>query len=273
MIRNPIVAGQFYESDSSKLMKQLEQCFRKSESAGKKQRKAKAIISPHAGYMFSGPTAAYGFNELAAADVYVILGLSHAGYETCVSYSDWKTPLGVLKNDIEFSKALGLENDEDAHADEHSIEVQLPFLQFANMGRLDKIKICPIIVNSVSGVAEKIAKVASVQKKKIAVIVSSDFPHYGPNYDYVPFVSNIKENLHKLDNQAIQKILKLDIKGFQEFIDRSQATICGQKPIIALLEYLKIIGCKNAKLLNYTTSGEVLNDFTNAVGYASIAFY
>ncbi|MBW2994818.1 AmmeMemoRadiSam system protein B [Candidatus Woesearchaeota archaeon] len=273
MIRTPVVAGQFYEQDFSALSKQIEDCFKKPIK--KRTKHLNAIIAPHAGYPFSGPTAAYAYKEIGESifpDVFVILGLSHRGDETSVSYADWETPLGVLKNDTAFSKALKIPNNEKAHSFEHSIEVQLPFLQYANKDKLKEIRICPIIVND-NGIAEKIKKTALEQQKKIIVIASSDFTHYGPNFDYMPFVSNVKDNMHKLDNQAIQHILKLDIKAFQDYLDKTQATICGAKPIIALMEYMKLIGMKSSKLLHYTTSGDILNDFTNSVGYASIAFY
>jgi len=276
-MREPIVAGQFYSFEKSQLQKELENCFEKPGLPGKRKKQALlGIISPHAGYLYSGPTAAFAYKEIAESDfpdTFVILGVGHSGQRTCVSEEDWKTPFGIVKNDSEFSKALGITIDNDAHMDEHSIEVQLPFLQFANKDKLKSIKIVPIIVNDTECVAEKIIRTAKKQKKKIIVIASSDFTHYGPNYGYLPFVSNVRDNLYKLDKGAIEKILKLDIEGFKKYVEKTEATICGFKPIIALIEYLKLSGAKNAKLLNYTTSGDVAGDFTNAVGYAAIAFY
>jgi AmmeMemoRadiSam system protein B len=202
-----------------------------------------------------------------------MLGTSHSSYQTSVSYSDWETPIGIIKNDIEFSRALKLHNNEDAHTSEHSIEVQLPFLQYANRDKLKEIKICPIVVNDWEGVAEKVREISKDQQKKITIVASSDFTHYGPMYGYVPFTSNVEENLYKLDRKAIQKILNLDIEGFIQFLDKTEATICGAKPILVLMEYMHLTGMKNSKLLHYTTSGDVLKDFSNAVGYAAAAFY
>jgi hypothetical protein len=279
MIRYPVVSGQFYPGRFAELSKEIESCFRKGPGAvpGKRKRQQiNAVISPHAGYQFSGPTAAWAYKEIAEyifPDVFVVLGLSHGGYRTCISFDDWETPFGIVKNDNDFSEALKIYHDEKIHADEHSIEAQLPFLQFANKDKLKEIRICPIIVNDYSGLAEKIRKTALSQGKKIVVIASSDFTHYGPNYGYVPFVSNVRENLHKLDRGAITHILKLDIRGFSEYLDKTQATICGFRPILALMEYMKLAGMKNSRLLHYTTSGDVVNDFTNAVGYAAISFY
>ena len=279
MIRYPIVSGQFYADNFAELSKEIEECFRKGPGelpSKRSKHQIRAVIAPHAGYSFSGPTAAWAYKEIAESifpDVFVVLGLSHSGDRTCVSYDDWETPFGILKNDKEFSEALKIFHDEKVHSTEHSIEVQLPFLQFANRDKLKEIRICPIVVSDHTGIAEKIRNVASEQNKKIIVIASSDFTHYGPNYGYVPFVSNIKENLYKLDNEAIKKILKLDIKAFSNYIDKTQATICGTKPIMVLMEYMRLIGMKNSKLLHYTTSGDVIKDFSNAVGYAAIAFY
>lgn len=279
MIRYPIVSGQFYSDNFAALSKEIEQCFNKgpgSMPGKRKNRQVHGIIAPHAGYSYSGSTAAWSYKEIAESefpDVFVILGLSHSGHRTCVSLYDWETPFGIVQNDIEFSKALKITDDEKAHAGEHSIEVQLPFLQFANRDRLKEIRICPIIVTNPAGVAEKIRKTAQSQEKKIIVVASSDFTHYGPNYGFLPFVSNVKENLHNLDQVAVRKILRLDIEGFIDYIAKTGATICGQNPIIALMEYMRLVGMKNSKLLHYTTSGDILKDFTNAVGYASMSFY
>jgi hypothetical protein len=146
-------------------------------------------------------------------------------------------------------------------------------LQFACKDKIKPLKISPILVSETKGVAEKIFSTAKKQKKKIIVIASSDFTHYGPNYGYVPFVSNVKENLRKLDKGAADTILKFDAEGFKKYVEKTEATICGFKPIICLIEYLKLAGAKDAKLLSYTTSGDATDDYTNSVGYAAIAVY
>jgi MEMO1 family protein len=273
-MRASAVAGQFYSSAKVALLEELESCFKKGAGLPGKQKKQNVLgaISPHAGYTYSGPTASYVYKELAEStfpDLFVILGVPHSGQKTCVSLEDWETPLGVVKNDLEFSKALEIDVDENAHLDEHSIEVQLPFLQFASK----EIKFVPIIVNETKGIAEKIFSTAKKQKKNIVVIASSDFTHYGINYGYLPFLSNVKENLYKLDKGAIENILKLDVEGFRKYVEQTEATICGFKPILVLMEYLKLAKSNEGKLLHYTTSGDVVSDFTNAVGYAAIVFY
>jgi AmmeMemoRadiSam system protein B len=278
MLRYPIVAGQFYSDRFDELTKELDLCFKKGpKSAGKRtDKKLVGVIAPHAGYFYSGSTAAFSYKAIAESefpDIFVILGVSHGGFDSCASKADWETPLGVVKNDVEFTESLKIKIDEKAHASEHSIEVQLPFLQYANKDRLKDIRICPIMINETKGIAEKIMNSAVQLNKKIIVIASSDFTHYGQSYGYAPFSSNIKENLHKLDNGAIAKIIAMDKLGFSAYVEKTGATICGSKPISVLIEYLKFVGAKQAKLLKYSSSGEVSHDFTNAVGYASIVFY
>ena len=146
MVRKPIVAGTFYEAEEEALNEQIKNCFLSKFGPGrlpeiKKEKKEKAvlgIIVPHAGYVYSGACAAYAYKEIAESaspDLFVIIGLSHSGYSSCISLEDWETPLGIARNDKDFGRSLiktGLKQNETAHSQEHSIEVQLPFLQFTN---------------------------------------------------------------------------------------------------------------------------------------------
>jgi AmmeMemoRadiSam system protein B len=265
MIRKPAVAGTFYEDDLKRLNAQIEECFHGVREANEN---VKAVISPHAGYTFSGKAAAHSFSKLPIADTYVIVGLSHQGFPNCVSKADFQTPFGVLENDQYFTQELKFETNEAAHNAEHSIEVQLPFLQHIH----PEAKIVPILVSDHKGVAEEIIRVCKEIKRKIILIASSDFTHYGSNYDYIPFKDFVKKNMYKLDKEAIDFILKLDKQGFRSYIEKTGATICGKEPISVLLDYAKLTGIKKARLLDYYTSGDVLGDYSNAVGYASIVF-
>src|SRR3989338_8466292 len=157
MPRKPIVAGMFYASDFDELSNQINDSFHSKFGPGalpikKRGKDIFGIIAPHAGYQFSGQGAAWAYKEIAEskfADVYIMLGLSHSGFPSCVSLEDWETPFGIVKVDEEFTRVLmansGLKQNERAHSGEHSIEVQLPFLQFANMDHLKQLKISPII--------------------------------------------------------------------------------------------------------------------------------
>ncbi len=283
MIREPIVAGMFYEDDFNELDKQINDCFTHKFGPGdlpikKREKQILGIIAPHAGYVYSGACAAWSFKEIAESkfpDLFIVIGLSHSGFGSCVSLQDWKTPFGVVKNDKEFTKALTenskLKINEEAHAQEHSLEVQLPFLQFVNKDYLSKIRFTPIIASPdlhYKEIAENIKK--KIGDKKVCVIASSDFTHYGINYGYMPFSRNVKENLYRLDKEAIKFIEKINPQGFLQYINETGATICGQYPIAVMLELCKLLNASKASLLQYYTSGDIINDYGSAVGYGAI---
>ncbi|MFH0875667.1 MAG: AmmeMemoRadiSam system protein B [archaeon] len=285
MVREPIVAGMFYEDNAEELEKQISECFSHKFGPGaipekKDNKKIMAIIAPHAGYVYSGPCAAWSFKEIAESyipDLFILIGLSHSGYGSCVSLQDWKTPLGTLKNDQEFTRVLiansQLKANENAHSKEHSIEVQLPFLQFVNKDNIDKIKITPVIASpniNYKEIAESIKKTIKQTRKKVCIIASSDFTHYGVSYGYLPFVRNVKENLYKLDKDGIDFIEKLNPEGFLNYVNETGATVCGYYGIATLLHLCKLLNASEASLLKYYTSGDIVNDYSNAVGYASI---
>jgi AmmeMemoRadiSam system protein B len=280
MTRKPIVAGQFYAGEKKALKKQIKECFMSKFGPGKlpddvRTKVIKGAIIPHAGYPFSGPCAAFAYKEIAEAqepDLYVIFGTDHSGSGSCISLENWETPLGIAQNDSEFGRALmkncSIKADEEAHSAEHSIEVQIPFLQFT----ASKFKFLPVMAGhdlSYSAIASAIQKTAEQLKKHVIFIASSDFTHYGYNYGYIPFQENIKENMYKLDKGAIGKILKLDAKGFIDYCRDKDATICGALPIAAIIS---TITSKRARLLKYYTSGDITGDYGNSVGYASILF-
>jgi len=282
-MRQSIVDGQFYESNPNELKKQIENCFKSKFGPcdlpyEKRDKEIIGAISPHAGYMCSGPCQAFSYKEIAESkipDLYILFGLSHSGFNSCISLEDWETPLGVVKTDKEFGEKLsslsGLPIDEVAHQNEHSIEVQLPFLQLVNKGK--NFKILSIIISldiDIKKFVRNIKETLDQTKKTTMLIASSDFTHYGPNYDFLPFSKDIKENMYKLDKGAIDKVLELNSDGFFGYIERTQATICGKYPIIALIEISKLLGAKKSELLQYYTSGDIIRDYNNSVGYASL---
>lgn len=282
MIRKPVVAGMFYESDKELLKKQIEGCFYSRFGPGdlpkdKPDKQILGIISPHAGYIYSGMCAAHGYKELAECrkpDVFILLGLSHQGYGSCVSLEDWETPLGIAKNDKEFGKELmtntGLKQDENAHSQEHSIEVQIPFLQYIFK---ENLKILPIIISkdrNYEQLAKQIVRTIKDSKKEVCIIASSDFTHYGINYGYVPFRDNVKRNIYDLDNNAIKQIKSMDAYKFLNYADETGATICGKYPVALLIELCRLMNKGKVKLLKYYTSADIINDYSSAVGYASI---
>jgi len=281
---NLIVAGQFYEEDEDKLRDQIKKCFKHEQGPGDlpvKERKGKIFgaISPHAGYMFSGPAMAWGYKAIAEAefpDLFIILGPSHMGFDTCTSLDDWKTPLGTVMVDKEFTQKLidnGINHNPKAHTEEHSIEVQLPFLQFVSEDNKDKLKIVPILINdnNYEETAAIIEKTIKETEKNVMIITSSDFTHYGKNYGYTPFVYSIKKNLHELDGGAINQIKKLDVHKFMQYCKEKDTTICGKLPIAVLIELaFNISNDAKVELLQYYHSGDLVGDYSNSVGYASI---
>jgi len=277
MGREPTVQGQFYPEDKEELIKQIEISLDKSPKGIKHEHLA--AISPHAGYYFSGVGSASSFRALKKSpETIIILGFSHSGIGRDVlslSSQDWSTPLGIIKTDKDLlekfvDKGAGIVDDE-AHMQEHSIEVQIPFIQhfFADS------KILAVSVRHDCDFKEKGRLIASILEgsgRDYRIIASSDFTHFGPSFGYVPFRDNIKENLEKLDKGAIDYILKLDSRGFQDYIDRTGATICGSSPISLLIEISKNMGVKSGKLINYYTSADILGDYSSSVSYASIVF-
>ena len=291
-MREPIVAGMFYESDFESLDKQVNGCFTHKMGPGDlpvkiKAGYLKAAIAPHAGYAFSGPCAAWVYKEIAESklpDLFLVLGTSHSGFDSCISLEDWKTPFGTMKNDRDFAKELmkssGINQDEDAHSQEHSIEVQLPFLQFSCKDYMDKLRFVPLMVSHTAdfeALGKVIAETIASTKKKLCIIASSDFTHYGCNYGYVPFKDNIKEGIYELDKKAIKLITGLETKKFMEYVEKKEATICGAYPIATLLSAINSATKPSEKpgkghLLQYYTSGDLVGDYSNAVGYAAIIF-
>lgn len=286
-IRKPVVAGQFYESNAELLKKQITSCFlgnlgpkkmpEKNETAGK----IIGAIVPHAGYIFSGQCAAHAYYELSKyfINTVLLLGPNHTGISNSLfscSLKNFETPFGVIKNNKTFVQDIiektEAEHDESAHLHEHSLEVQLPFLQFI----YKDFTIAPIVVSTTDYEACKrfslqlLKLIKNKKEKNFLVLASSDFTHYGYNYGFMPFMpnENLSENLKKFDKKAIEEILKLNGHDFCQ--KARNTTICGIAPIIIVTEIFKLLK-KKAKLLCYYTSADIIKN-NNAVGYASIFF-
>ena len=292
-VREPVVAGQFYEEDPEKLKEQLVSCFLHSLGPGKmmdkKQKENKnkfmAAIVPHAGYVFSGPCASYAYSAIANSsfipDTIILIGPNHTGlgnHHLSVSFQDFQTPLGIIKNNLtlakEITKNSDAKNDETAHIHEHCLEVQLPFLQF--IFKNQKFKIVPIVIatqdkEACEKLGKDLGKIIKDYGKKVLIIASSDFTHYGQNYNFVPFKpeTNFNQQLYEFDKEAIDSILALDSDDFYKIA--KEKTICGMAPIFILLKICKNLKLKDAKLLKQYASSEIIPN-KNAVDYASIVF-
>ncbi len=285
MPRISIVDGIFYPADFQQLEIAIRNCFLskfgpKELPKERTNKKIYGVIVPHAGYQFSGPCAAFAYKAIAESKFpkrYILLGVNHnliIGRKFALSSQDWQTPFGIVKTDQEYIKKLEsckdskIRVDEALHRQEHSIEVQLPFLQFVSKDKLHELRIVPITVSEAS--YEEIKKTASCFTNDSVVIISSDFTHYGPMYGYVLPTTNPKQDVEKLDKEAIELILNFKTKEFLEYTE--DKTICGRFPIALGLEILKKLGAGKAELLSYYTSAEISSNDENFVGYATIVF-
>jgi len=262
--REPVFAGQFYPYDKESLNRQLEKFFSGAEV---KPKKAIAGIAPHAGYVYSGPVAAHFYKSIQKTqyETIVIIGPNHTGFGPDVGVypeGTWETPLGNVSVDAELAKKIDAEQSEDAHASEHSLEVQLPFLQFALKTGFKVVPICVMdqSIGVMTKLGENLAKV--LDKNKHLVIASTDFSHY------VQQKTALENDLH-----AIDAIKKLDTKDLYETIQKYNVSMCGYGPVAATMTYAKKAGSKSGELLKYATSGDVTGDFRQVVGYGALAFY
>ena len=283
-MRHAIVSGKFYPAGRHELINQIDGFFSQLEIASLKQRKIKAAIVPHAGYVFSGKCASFVYKLLKNQefDCFIILGTNHSGLGSKISMSidDFDTPLGAVESDMGVIEDIlvtakkdkfDIGVDEEAHRYEHSIEVQLPFLQSVQKN----FKIVPVLLRDLSiKEIEKFGKILSEivleDRKKVFILASSDFTHYGRDYGFLPFTESIKENLYNLDGRAIDAVLKLNAEDF--YVQSRKTTICGSQAIACLLAIAENLNLKAEKLCYYT-SGDILGKWDNVVGYASIGFY
>ena len=275
-MRKSPIAGSWYPGTNGEIKALVNKFLDNTELPDIKGRPV-GMIAPHAGIQFSGHAAAYGYKAVKGLgiDRVIIMGPSHyfPFRGVAVSGEDmYETPMGKIEVDKKITDDLCdhplFEGPRHAESQEHSLEMQLPFLQVV----LDDFKIVPLVVGDVSGseygdISKYIKRYVN---KKTLIIASSDFTHYGGRFGYVPFQSDVKKNLEDLDLGAIERIVKGDFNGYLKYLDNTGATICGARPIGILMKIFEKDA--DAVLLNYTTSGEILDDFKDSVSYASILF-
>jgi len=277
-IRLPNQAGAFYAGKAESLKRQIEECFLHELGPGKiptvvrGPRRIIGLICPHAGYMYSGPVAAHAYYKLALdgkPDIIVLFGPNHTGYGSALAIMNegfWRTPLGDVEVDSEtankiIKEARIVDVDDSAHRHEHSIEVQLPFLQYLFGSEFKIVPICFLMQDlpSARDVGQAVAKVLS--GKNALIIASSDMTHYEP-----------QKSAEKKDRLALQAVEAMDEERFYSVIEEQRITACGYGPIMALITASKALGAKEAKLLCYRTSGDVIGDYSAVVGYAAVQF-
>lgn len=278
-VRKPYVANAFYAGTKTQLTQQITDCFAHNFGPGqapkvneKGPRKILGIVSPHAGYMYSGPVAANGFAKLATdgiPETFIILGPNHTGHGSGVSIltdGAWETPLGTTKIQTELAERIQKSNsildiDEASHAYEHSIEVQLPFIQFLYGDSVKFIPICMMMqdLQTSRDIAKSI--VEQCKGKNYVIVASSDFTHYEP-----------QEVANKKDKSAIDAILKLDDAALNDLGESNRVTMCGYGPISTLIAAAKLMTGVKAELLAHRTSGDITDDKSAVVGYSSLVF-
>jgi MEMO1 family protein len=280
--RSPAVAGVFYPSKKDELYHLLELSFKdkrfgpgeippdKSQSSTKK---IFGIVSPHAGYIYSGSVAANAYYKISTNrfNSVIMIGPNHYGIGpglATLKDGEWETPLGFVGVDSDLANGISedveaLDFDELAHSRDHCLEVQLPFLQYI---KTTQFKITPIImimqdIETALKLGNSIARVTRTRNNEVVLIASSDFTHYESN-----------EDAHRKDSQLIDSILSLDISAFYDTLERLNVTACGFGAIAAVMTAVKALGATRGRLLKYATSGDVRGDKTSVVGYASIIF-
>ena len=284
-VRKPYFDGQFYDRDEKTLHNFLTNLVKEELTTERTSNRVRAVILPHAGYMFSARTAVKTL--LRAVDgnysrVMVIAPSHRAPFRgaALAEFGTFRTPLGDIPVDMDSVQTIvGTGNEyieymSDAHEKEHSLEVQLPLLQHF----FTDFQLIPIINGMINEVSAK--HIATTLKdwwqEDTLWVISSDFTHYGRSFNYVPFHNEIRENLRELDLGAVKLIVEKDLHGFCEYVDRTGATICGRGAIQILLAVLEEVSNGeniSGELIHYTNSGDMTSDYSHCVSYAGIAFY
>jgi hypothetical protein len=270
MIREPAVAGQFYPAKASQLRAEVTGLLdRTRPSAGTRPpQEAIAAVVPHAGYVYSGPVAGAVFGRLSIPETVVLLGPNHTGLGAPVSVwtsGAWRTPLGEVAVDEAFAATL-LEHfpsataNESAHLREHSLEVQLPFLQVLRPG----VRIVPIVlaVDALAplvGLGQTLAELAASHPRSLLLVASTDMTHFQPQ--------EVAEHQDKL---ALERVLALDPAGLWQVVLENDISMCGYMPTATVLAYARARGATTGELVRYETSGDRTGDRGSVVGYAGV---
>lgn len=268
-VRIPAVAGQFYPATASSLQKQISDFLPKSV----KPREAVGCIMPHAGYIYSGKVAVHTASRVSVKRNAVLFGPNHTGLGAAVSLmasGAWQTPLGNarINGDLALSILRGseyAEADELAHSREHSIEVELPILQYFR----EDIEIVPIALGcddfealtDIGSAVARAVKEAKIESETL-LVASSDMTHYEP-----ASVAKVK------DRRALDAIVALDPKGLWDVVHKLGLTMCGYMPVISMLIAARELGAVKGELVEYATSGDVTGDELSVVGYAGVIVY
>ncbi len=274
-MRSPAVAGSFYPLNKQALENVIDEYMSNVEFTHTEIVNIMAAVIPHAGYMYSGKVAAYSFKAiedfLKVPPLFVIICPNHTGNgaPVAVSNQDWITPLGRVKIDSEFVKALvknssQIQISEEAHQFEHAVEVQLPFLQRIYGKKHKEFRFVPICMmgtglDTIEEVGRAIFKAGAELRREVFVIASSDMTHYEE-----------AEKARAKDAIALKAVEALDYKGFISAIEDNHISVCGYGPIGSMLVYSKLKNATTGKIIKYGTSGETSGDYRSVVAYAAV---
>ncbi len=268
MIRLPAVAGQFYPANPRELSLLIHRFLK--ESGPQEKIKVRACVVPHAGYMYSGHVAAAVFSRIEIPRKVLILGVRHQprGEPLAImSHGQWRTPLG----DVTIERALGLrlrgacpelQEDEMAHSREHSLEVEVPFLQELQ----PEFTFVPIAfgttdVEALVKIGDGIARVVERFEEEVLIVTSSDMNHYED-----------EATTRRKDQRAIECMQRLDWQGLYDVCKRERISMCGLGPAIVTLSAMKKLGAERGELVKYATSGQISGEYDSVVGYAGMIF-
>jgi len=264
MLRKPAVADYFYQGSPDGLREQVGRYVNTDTD----RIKAIGVLSPHAGLVYSGAVAGAVYSKVILPETFILIGPNHTGLGAPVSVfseGEWDMPNGRVKVDAELARAIAGQSryaseDYTAHTGEHSLEVQIPFIQYFSRD----FKIVPITMMSTAlevcrevGVA--ISHAIRETEKAVLIIASSDMTHYESG-------KSAKEK----DQKAIEKILALDPAGLHHTVKEYGITMCGFAPAVTMLYAAIELGATNATLVKYMNSGDVSGDYDQVVGYAGM---
>jgi AmmeMemoRadiSam system protein B/AmmeMemoRadiSam system protein A len=268
--RESVIAGSWYPGNAAVLRAQVERFLAEVPAATESGRLV-ALISPHAGYVYSGPVAAHAYKLLQGQrfDTVVVVAPSHYAAFRGVSVYDrggYRTPLGLVPLDTEFIAALKTADSKiryvaEAHSKEHSLEIQLPFLQTAMPG----FKLVPLVMGQQDlSTCQRLAKTLAecAKNKSVLLVASSDLSHY-----------HSRTEARKLDGQAAARVAAFDPKGLNSDLSRGKCEACGGGPMVAVMLAAEKLGADRAKVLKVGDSGDASGDTARVVGYMAAAFY
>jgi hypothetical protein len=265
MIREPVAAGRFYPENPASLRKTVLSCLGRERDGIA----AAAIVAPHAGYIYSGIVAGAVYGAVRMPDRFIILGPNHTGRGEPLSLfpeGSWQLPLGTAGIDPELNRGLLtacglLREDRRAHQQEHSLEVQIPFLQVL----CGDVRFAAICVGTakradLEALGRAMARVVRAASDSVMMIASSDMNHY-----------EAADIGGEKDRRAIDRVLELDPEGLYRTVLEEDISMCGFAPTVAILTACRDLGCTKGKLIRYANSGDVSGDYSSVVGYAGMA--